>query len=398
MNKKSLILSGIIIVLITIVGGVYILKDNHKTEPAYYSSSGDNLSLTAAQEKQVLNNDITKSRDNVITETVKKVSPAVVGINVTEIRQYQEPVNPFFDDPFFRQFFGGRTYNQKVKSLGSGYIISPDGYIVTNDHVAGNASEITVTMTNGKHFQAKVIGDDRTSDICLLKIDATDLPYVKLGNSDDIMIGEWVIAFGNPFGLFEVNDHPTVTVGVVSANGMNLEPIDDRYYLNMIQTDAAINGGNSGGPLVNSLGDVIGMNTLIYTANGGRGGSIGLGFAIPVNKIKRIVSELKKDGKINRDFSIGLRIQSIDAGIAKYYDLDDTRGVIITQVLPNSPAKKAGFKTGDIITKIDNFLINNEQTLLGVFQEFRTGQTISVDIIRDGKTLTKQMTLEKTND
>ena len=212
------------------------------------------------------------------------------------------------------------------------------------------------------------------------------------------MIGEWVIAFGNPFGLFEVNDHPTVTVGVVSANGMNLEPIDDRYYLNMIQTDAAINGGNSGGPLVNSIGDVIGMNTLIYTANGGRGGSIGLGFAIPVNKIKRIVSELKKNGKINRDFSIGLRIQSIDAGIAKYYDLDDTRGVIITQVLPNSPAKKAGFKTGDIITKIDNYVINNEQTLLGVFQEFRTGQTITVDIIRDGKTLTKKMTLEKTND
>ncbi len=396
MNKKSLILTGILIVLITIVGGVFIFKDN-KSGPAYFDSSGDNLSLTASQEKQVLNNDITKSRDNVITETVKLVSPAVVGINVTQIRQYQEPVNPFFDDPFFRQFFGGRTYNQKVKSLGSGYIISPDGYIVTNDHVAGNASEITVTMTNGKHYQAKVVGDDRTSDICLLKIDASDLPYVKLGNSDDIMIGEWVIAFGNPFGLFEVNDHPTVTVGVVSANGMNLEPIDDRYYLNMIQTDAAINGGNSGGPLVNSLGDVIGMNTLIYTANGVQG-NIGLGFAIPVNKIKRIVAELKKNGKINRDFSIGLRIQSIDEGIAKYYDLDDTRGVIITQVLPNSPAKKAGFKTGDIITKIDNFVINNEQTLLGVFQEFRTGQTISVDIIRDGKTLTKQMTLEKTND
>ncbi len=397
MNKKSLILSGILIILITIVGGVFILNNKDKTGPAYYSSNGDNLSLTSAQEKQVLNNDITKSRDNVITETVKEVSPAVVGINVTQIRQYQEPVNPFFDDPFFRQFFGGRTYNQKVKSLGSGYIISPDGYIVTNDHVAGNASEITVTMTNGKHFQAKVVGDDRTSDICLLKIDATDLPYVKLGNSDDIMIGEWVIAFGNPFGLFEVNDHPTVTVGVVSANGMNLEPIDDRYYLSMIQTDAAINGGNSGGPLVNSLGDVIGMNTLIYTANGVQG-SIGLGFAIPVNKIKRIVSELKKDGKINRDFSIGLRIQSIDSGIAKYYNLDDTRGVIITQVLRNSPASKAGFKTGDIITKIDNYVINNEQTLLGVFQEFRTGQTISVDIIRDGKTLTKQMTLEKTND
>ena len=396
MNKKSIILTGILVVMITLIGGIYILNGN-KSEPAYFDSNGNSLSLTAAQQKQVLNNDITKSRDNVITETVKLVSPAVVGINVTQIRQYQEPVNPFFDDPFFRQFFGGRTYNQKVKSLGSGYIISPDGYIVTNDHVAGNASEITVTMTNGKYYQAKVVGDDRTSDICLLKIDETNLPYMKLGNSDDIMIGEWVIAFGNPFGLFEINDHPTVTVGVVSATGMNLEPINDRYYLNMIQTDAAINGGNSGGPLVNSLGDVIGMNTLIYTANGVQG-NIGLGFAIPVNKIKKIVSELKANGKVNRDFNIGLRIQSIDEGIAKYYNLDNLRGVIITQVLRNSPAAKAGLKTGDIITKIDNYVINNEQTLVGVFQEFRTGQTVTVDIIRDNKNLTKNMTLEKTND
>jgi len=215
---------------------------------------------------------------------------------------------------------------------------------------------------------------------------------MNFGNSDDIMIGEWVIAFGNPFGLFEINDKPTVTVGVVSALGMNLEPLNDRYYLNMIQTDAAINGGNSGGPLVNSLGEVIGMNTLIYTA--GSQGSIGLGFAIPINKVKRIVNELKKNGKIDRDFEIGMRIQGIDESIAKYYHLDRTRGVIITNVYPGTPADKAGLQAGDIILKIDKYIINNEDTVFGVFFEFRTGQVVNLEIVRDGDILNRKMKLE----
>jgi serine protease Do len=215
---------------------------------------------------------------------------------------------------------------------------------------------------------------------------------MTFGNSDDIMIGEWVIAFGNPFGLFEINDKPTVTVGVVSATNMNLEPLDDRYYLNMIQTDASINGGNSGGPLVNSLGQVIGMNTLIYTA--GTKGSIGLGFAIPINKVKRIIDELKRNGKIDRNFEIGMRIQGIDENIARYYNLDRTRGVIITNVYPGTPADKAGLKVGDIILKISKYQINNEDTVFGVFFEFRTGQEVNLKIVRDGKIIDETMKLE----
>jgi serine protease Do len=229
-----------------------------------------------------------------------------------------------------------------------------------------------------------------------LKIDDTNLPYVTLGNSDNILIGEWVIAFGNPFGLFSLNDKPTVTVGVVSSTGMNLDQMDNRYYLNMIQTDAAINGGNSGGPLVNSIGQVIGMNTLIYTA-GGVKGNIGLGFAIPINKVKRIITQLKEHGKINRNYNIGLKIQSIDEGIAKYYNLQNTRGVIITQVIPSTPASRAGLKEGDIILQIDNYLINDEQTLIGVFEQFSSGETITLKILRDNKVITKQMKLEKTS-
>ena len=249
-------------------------------------------------------------------------------------------------------------------------------------------------MTDGSHHEAKIIGSDPVSDICLLKIDGDNLPYVELGNSNEIIIGEWVIALGNPFGLFELNDKPTVTVGVISATGMNLEPINDRYYLNMIQTDAAINGGNSGGALVNSIGQVIGMNTLIYTA-GGVQGNIGLGFAIPIDKVKRIVTELKTNGKIDRDFQIGMSIQSIDAGIMRYYDLKSNKGVIITKVLPNTPAENAGLKSGDIITEIDGYKISNEQTIFGVFQEFRAGQEIEVKIIRENSELTKKMKLER---
>lgn len=345
--------------------------------------------------KNNVQDEINNSRKNIITQTVEKVSPAVVGINVIEIRQYRDPFSYFFDDPFFRQFFGDRgNYRQRVQGLGSGYIISPDGYIVTNDHVAGNASEITVTLTDGSHYKAEIVGTDPTSDICLLKIDGKNLPYLELGNSDDVIIGEWVIALGNPFGLFELNDKPTVTVGVISATGMNLEPINNRYYINMLQTDAAINGGNSGGPLVNSLGEVIGMNTLIFTA-GGVQGNIGLGFAIPINKVKRIVTELKEKGSIDRDFQIGMSIQSIDEGIARYYDLKSTKGVIVTRVVPNSPADEAGIKTGDIILEVEGYKINNEQTIFGVFQEFRVGQTITLKILRDNNELTKRMRLVK---
>lgn len=376
--------------LIIAAGVIYLI--GKKDSQIYYEANPSEL---AKNYENLKNNDvITNQRRNIITETVANSSSAVVGINVTEIRQFRDPFfSPFFDDSFFRQFFGDRTYQKKVKSLGSGFLISPDGYIITNDHVAGNASEIVVTLTNGKHYNAKLIGSDPVSDICLIKIDDTGLPFLPLGNSDDVIIGEWVIALGNPFGLFDINDKPTVTVGVVSATNMNLDPVQNRYYLNMIQTDAAINGGNSGGPLLNSLGEVIAMNTLIYTA-GGIQGNIGLGFGIPINKVKKIAEELKDKGKIERDFYTGLRIQNIDDTIQKYFNLDTQKGVIITRVDKNSPADKAGLEQGDVIIQINEFRINNEQTLIGVFQEFRTNQTVNVKILRNKEELIKKMKLE----
>jgi len=393
-RKNLFVIAGVII--IALLAGIYIGAKLDIVSISGISENNQDVAFAQFQNQKDLNNDdITNSRRNILTETVKKVSPAIVGINVIEIREYKDPFFSYFDDPFFQKYFGNRgTYNREVKGLGSGYIISPDGYIVTNDHVAGNATKITVTLTDERTFDAEIVGTDNASDICLLKIDGDNLPYVTLGNSDDIIIGEWVIALGNPFGLFELNDKPTVTVGVISAIGMNLDAINNRYYLNMIQTDAAINGGNSGGPLVNSLGDVIGMNTIIFTA-GNNTGSIGVGFAIPVNKIKSITQELKENGSIDRNFEIGMRIQTIDEGIAKYYHLKNSEGVIVTKIYPNTPADKAGIKVGDIIIEVEGFKINNENSMFSVFHEFRTGQTITLLTIRDDEEIIKKMTLEK---
>jgi len=391
-NRTRFFYLLIFIILFTSI--FYIYKSKQNDLYFYKSDTIPTPILNSVEPKQEVTKTITNDRNNVITNAVKEVSPAVVGINVIEIRKYQNPYNQFYNDPFFRQFFGNNgEYRQKVKELGSGYIVSSDGYIVTNDHVAGNASQITVTLTNGRNYSAKLIGTDHATDISLLKITGSNFPTVELGNSDNIIIGEWVVALGNPFGLFSLNNKPTVTVGVISSVGLNLQPISQRYYLNMIQTDAAINGGNSGGPLVNSLGEVIGMNTLIFTA--GSQGNIGLGFAIPINKVKRIIKELKEKGKVNRNFDVGLGIQSIDEGIARAYNLSSTKGVIITQVVRNSPADKSGLIVRDIIVQVQQYEINDEETLISVFQEFRAGDLISIIVLRDGKRIPLKMKLEK---
>ncbi|HOJ17434.1 MAG: PDZ domain-containing protein [Ignavibacteriales bacterium] len=388
MKKNKLFF--VILVVILLIATPLLISYLSGDKKIYHEAEND-----FQQVRQQLNSGISTSRQTIITETVAKINNAVVGINVTEIREIQNPFfSPFFDDPFFRQFFGDRSTRQKVSGLGSGFLISEDGYILTNDHVAGNATQIVVTMTDGKHYDAKIVGTDGTSDICLLKIEGENFPYLKLGNSSDILIAEWVIALGNPFGLFELNDKPTVTVGVVSALGMNLEPVQNRYYMNMIQTDAAINGGNSGGPLVNALGEVIGMNTLIFTA-GGSQGNIGLGFAIPINKVKKIVDELKDLGSIKRDFYTGLKVQNIDDAIAKYFNLENTRGVIVTGVQKNSPAADAGIEVGDVIIQLDEFKINNQTTLSGLLQEFRTNQTVTLKVVRGSDTKNLKMKLEK---
>ena len=352
----------------------------------------------AQQEKPAqTSDDIAVSRQNSITRAVFKISPTVVGINVIAVQQvqYRDPFSQYFDDPFFKQFFGDRTYKQEVKGLGSGFIISADGYIVTNDHVAGNATDITVTLVGGKQMKAKLIGTDPTSDVCLLKVDGTKLPSVNMGNSDDVMIGEWAIAFGNPFGLFEINDKPTVTVGVVSSTGMKLGQLENRFYRDMIETDAAINGGNSGGPLVNSAGDVIGMNTLIYT--GGQSNTyIGYGFAIPINKIKKIVAELKQKGKVSRDLTAGFDWQAVDVRIARYLGLQKPEGIIVSDIKANGPAVKAGIRVGDVVLEANGEKVKSGDDILSMMMDMSPGDAITLKIYRERKSFETKLVLEKT--
>ena len=344
---------------------------------------------------------IDDSRRNAITRAVEVCEPAIVGINVTETRRtfYRDPYWP----PFFEQFLGGRGILEEydVQGVGSGFLISDDGYILTNDHVAGTASKVIVTMTDGSKHDAEVIGTDPVTDVALLKIEGEDLPHLEFADSEDVIVGEWSIAFGNPFGLFDNNAKPTVTVGVVSNVGINFTQrdrrTDDRVYKGMIQTDAAISSGNSGGPLVNSEGEVIGINTVIYsTAQSRQGaGSIGIGFAIPISRASRIVERLKEDGSINRDFWTGMRLQALDEDIAGYYKLSRTEGILVTKTASNSPADKCGLEPGDVIIAIDDALVKRNEDVNIAVLDGEVGQTITLLVDRNGEELTKEMILEQ---
>ncbi len=344
------------------------------------------------------NLNINVSRHNAITVAVAKVSPAVVGINVTEVKTI-EYRNPFFDDPLFQRFFGRdfgvQRRKYEVRGLGSGFLISPDGYILTNHHVAGDATKIVVTLTDGTKHDAKIIGSDRTSDVALLKIEGENFPYIKFANSDNVIIGEWVIALGNPFGLFDMNSKPTVTVGVVSNKGVDIFN-DGRVYKGMIQTDAAISSGNSGGPLVNALGEVVGVNTIIFsTAKDYQGaGSIGIGFAIPINRIKKIIKKLMEKRKIDRNFDTGLEVREIDATIAKYLDSDIDEGVVIFSITRNSPAEKAGLEPGDVILKINEIPVKRLEDFYIELYDNEAGDKVKLEVLRSNKKLTKILYLE----
>jgi len=348
---------------------------------------------------------ISGSRKNAITAAVEKASPAVVGINVTEVSEQRvDPFGGMLSDPFFRQFFRGQgspyTERYEVKELGSGFLVSSDGYIVTNDHVAGNASKIIVTLSGGVKYDAKLIATDHNSDVTLLKIDGEDLPCVKLGNSDDLAIGEWAIAMGNPFGLFSSNNKPTVTVGVISNTGVSLGIEEGRNYRDMIQTDAAISSGNSGGPLLNANGDVIGMNsTIISTAQGYQGaGSIGLGFAIPVNKVKKLLDGFKSGEKINHNIAdLGfhvLPVSSLQPDDKNYFHIKNDEGLVIQDMRRNSLADRAGLQVGDVIVSLDGLPIRDVNDMQSIMADHVVGDVAKFKLIRTEKEVDVKVKLE----
>ncbi len=326
-----------------------------------------------------------RSRETAVTQAIELVSPAVAGINVIKLQKGPRPHGLLFDETIWSAMFP-ETY-RRVQSLGSGLVLSSDGYVVTNAHVVEYAAEVIVTLPGGAEYEVSNIFQDPLSDIALLKIDAHGLPTVKLGDSDDLMIGEWAVALGNPLGLFDVNMQPTATLGIVSGLHMDFghkEP--GRVYQDMIQTDASINPGNSGGPLVNANGEVIGINSFIFTENAYSAGSIGIGFAIPINRVREIVEELKTKGRVDRDIRTGLRVRPIDRAMQHYLGWPQRRGLMITIVEAGSPGDRAGLRPGDIILETNGRPVNTKLDFRNIVEEdlLKAGDELQMKIWREG--------------
>jgi len=338
--------------------------------------------------------DITSSRRTAITTAVETVAPAVVSVNVLEVRQVRVR-DPWAGDPFFEQFFGrrpDRVMQQQVQGAGSGFVVSPDGYIVTNDHVAANAARITVAFPDGSQLDARLVGTDPETDVALLKVTPeSDLPYLAFEEEEDAIVGEWAVALGNPFGLFMAAE-PSVTVGVVSAVGRDFPLQEGRVFRDMIQTDAAINSGNSGGPLVNASGRVIGMNTFIFSNTGS---TVGLGFAVPGWRVARVVEELRERGAVDRSFYTGLNVRPLNERVARALGRPDARGLVVASVDPGSPAEAAGLAPYDIVVAIDGEAVETTADVRSRLLDARPGDTIQLAVVREGRTITLPLRLQR---
>ncbi len=323
---------------------------------------------------------IENSRTNAITTAVESASDAIVSITATEVLEQRRTPQ----DQFFRHFFGLDTPTEN-SSMGSGFIISEDGLVVTNQHVVGqNPNNIMISMTSGKSYEATLVGSDEFSDLALLKIESDHIfPFVDFSDSDDVIVGEWAIALGNPFGLFD-DGNPTVTVGVVSAKNRDFRPNPNnpRVYIDMIQTDAAINRGNSGGPLLNSEGKVIGINTFIFTG-GTSSGFIGLGFAIPSNRVQKIASQLLSSGVVNLDYDPGMEFTSMTEQLVYRYQLPYVQGLLVTSVNKDGPAYECGVMPGDVIVKIGDERVVSEMHARALLREYKIGDSMPLEIIRN---------------
>lgn len=319
---------------------------------------------------------------------VKKAAPSVVNIYSSRIIRLKSYPNPFGNDPFFQQFFGdqnpfgdsGRERTRREQDLGSGVIISSDGYILTANHVVNGADEVKVALggDDNRRFDAKIVGTDPQTDVAVLKIDATGLPAVILGDSDQLEVGDVVLAIGNPFGLGQ-----TVTKGIVSGLGRHYQDIGSPYQ-NFIQTDAAINPGNSGGALVDADGRLIGINTWIATSSGG---SEGVGFAVPINLARNVMNSLIAHGKVSRGY-LGVSIGDLSGGLAKAFHYDKSGGALVNDVFTNTPAEKAGIKSGDIITEFNGKSVEDANGLTLMVSECAPGTKTTVTIYRKGEAKT----------
>ncbi len=342
--------------------------------------TGAGLTISSATAQSVSPESIPASRRTAITEAVARVAPAVVTVQTETIaRGAQDP---------FELLFGGRNGPRLLPGIGSGFIVREDGVIVTNAHVVGDAARIIVALPDGTTYPATLVGRDDVNDIAVLRIDARGLPVATLGNSGNLLIGEWVIAIGNPYGFLLGNPEPSVTTGVISGAGRNLvaRAEGSGVYVDMIQTDAAINPGNSGGPLVNALGEVIGMNSSIYSPSGG---SVGLGFAIPIHRVARVTEDLLAHGAVRRPW-VGLRPEISREGNPRAVR---AAGVRVATVIPGSPAEQAGIRVGDQLVRSRGRVLRNAFDWEAELLDMRVGEEVPLVIRRNGREQTLQLSV-----
>ena len=323
------------------------------------------------------------------SDVIEQAAPSVVKVfTSTEVKLSQSPFGPGMDDPFLRRFFGprmqvpGRRQQAPPQTgLGSGVIISADGYILTNNHVVENADEVRIALYDEREFKAEVVGTDPKTDLAVLKIKADDLPYATVADSDNIKVGDVVLALGNPFGIGQ-----TVTMGIISATGRSTLGLD---YEDFIQTDAAINPGNSGGALMDADGRLIGINTAILSRSGGNNG---IGFAVPTNLARNVMESLIENGRVVRGF-MGVAIQDVDQDLAKAFGLISSQGALVSQVTEDSPAEKAGLRSGDIITKFNGKNVAGSRQLKLMVSQTLPNRDVPVELVRDGAAETLAITL-----
>jgi len=320
------------------------------------------------------------AQQNSYADVVARVAPAVVTVR-SERRGRAAQQHPFMDDPMFREFFGQRMPNapqtpRREEGLGSGVIVTADGYLLTNHHVVDGADEIRVELSDRRVLTAKIVGSDPPSDLAVLKIEASNLPVLPLGDSDKVRVGDMALAVGNPLGIGQ-----TVTAGIISAKERTTSGVGDGSFANFIQTDAPINRGNSGGALVNTNGELIGINSQILSPTGG---SIGIGFAIPSNMAKGVMEQLIKGGKVRRG-QLGVQIQEVTSDIAASLDLKEVRGVIIGAVTAGSAGERAGLKQGDVITAVNGAAVNDVNSLRNRIASTAPGTDVTLTVVRDGR-------------
>ena len=377
-------LLGISLTLIGLLcmAAVTITSIERSSHPRFASAAGKALDGPDIDALRTLN--------KAYEEIAQSMTPSIVSIQSTQVVKTQ--MSPFFSDPFFRQFFGPQGQiprEQREHALGSGVLVSSDGYILTNNHVVRHATSIKVMLSDTRTFDAKVVGADPQTDVAVVKITGKNLPGpALLGDSSRLRVGDIVMAFGNPFAL-----NFTVTRGSVSALNRSEGGIED--IQNFIQIDAPINPGNSGGALVNVDGQVVGINTAIVSGESGpegEGGFIGIGFAIPINMAKHVMEDLIKNGKVTRGY-LGASIKSLDEGVAHAFNVPDTSGAIIEDVTAGGPAAKAGLKNGDVVRKYNGQSVTDSGQLIAMVTETNPGTTVKLDILRNGQPMTIQVTL-----